>query len=349
MAMHSNNRKTVGDPLSPHLRHLVNKRLTLNILIQGAASHAHLTAHHLVKPQLDAINPDLVATYDRSIAAASLAYWSGFISLVFGRSKKYWRNLHRPGNPFYHHRFLRRHGRTIAQDAQAAIVQRCIEKGVPTRWWRHEFMLVKELLKIRAIESSHTSQLQRLAKEACYEIVGTPLDLMSATITDNPAWGTVREPGTWKGKLILKAMVGWGGVDRTNRDFNEEGDREDLQVVAKAIIWPLLLHELVKGSMELICLHGMADLPPEEFDVVMDQTEHLEYEVPMIQIGPEFYQRFLQVTPRDASLADCVMHVARMEPIELEEFCFDMMEMPEAATQVLVEKLATDEQEDQIQ
>lgn len=73
--MSSTNRKKVKDELSPELRHLVNKRLSLNILIQGAASHAHLSSHHSVKEKLDAIDPELVDLYDKAIAGATLAYW----------------------------------------------------------------------------------------------------------------------------------------------------------------------------------------------------------------------------------------------------------------------------------
>ena len=87
----------------------------------------------------------------------------------------------------------------------------------------------------------------------------------------------------------------------------------------------------------------MNDLPAEDFDVVMDYTEHLEYEVPMIQLGPEFYARFLQVVPDGQALADCVMAVSQMEPIALEEFLFDMVEAPETATQTLANAVRTDE------
>ena len=87
----------------------------------------------------------------------------------------------------------------------------------------------------------------------------------------------------------------------------------------------------------------MNDLPTEDFDVVMDYTEHLEYEVPMIQLGPEFYKCFLHVVPAGQALADCVMAVSMMEPVSLEEFLFDMVEAPKTATQTLVDAVSTDE------
>ena len=39
------------------LRDEINKRLTLNWLIQGAAQHAGMTFHHLVRDELDALDP----------------------------------------------------------------------------------------------------------------------------------------------------------------------------------------------------------------------------------------------------------------------------------------------------
>ena len=326
--------KFVPDALSPALRHLVNKRLTMNILIQGAASHAHLSAHHLVRVELDQINTDLVPLYDRSIAGATYAYWKGFLSLIMGRSSKFWGGMNSPKHPFFFHRFLRRHGRKMADEAFKTAKARCLDKGVPTRMYRHEFAIMRDILQTVELEREHRPRLVELAKQTCEQIVGTPQNLMNAEITETPAWGSVRDPQTVKGKIIKNLMVGWGGVDRIDGQ---------LQVVAKAIVWPLLLHELVKGSMELICLHGMNDMPTEDFNVIMDYTEHLEYEVPMIQMGPEFYKRFLQVLPTEQSLADCVMTVSRMEPVALEEFLFDMVEAPVTATQTLVNALETDD------
>lgn len=326
--------KLVPDQLSPERRHLVNKRLTMNILIQGAASHAHLSAHHLVRDELDQINEGLVLLYDQAIAGATYAYWKGFLPLIMGRSSKFWGSMNRPKHPFFYHRFLRRHGRAMAEEAFKTAKSRCLEKGVPTRMYRHEFSIMKGILEVIDLEREHRRRLAELAKQTCEQIIGTPQDLMNATITEAPAWGKVRRPQTLKGRIIHKAMVGWGGVDRIDGQ---------LQVVAKAIVWPLLLHELVKGSVELICLHGMNDMPAEDFNVVMDYTEHLEYEVPMIQLGPEFYKRFLQVIPAEQAIADCVMVVSMMEPIELEEFLFDIVEAPDTATQTLVNAAKTDE------
>jgi len=329
----NSNRKRTRDELSPELRHLVNKRLSLNILIQGAASHAHLSAHYWVAEKLNAIDPKLVHLYDRAIAGATLAYWDGLIRVVNGRGIRFWSKLHKPKNPFFHHRFLRRHGKTLATNAYESALGRCKEKQMPTNGLTLEWKLAQVSLEIMEKEPGHESALQSIAKDACLQIIDIPRRLLNAEITRIPAWGTVRPPQTVGGKLLMMAMVGWGGVDRIDGE---------LQVVAKAVFWPLLVHELVKGSMELICLHGISDVSDGDYSIVMDHTEHVEYEVPMIQIGPVIYQAFLKVLPRPDSLAECTMVLAQMEPIELEEFLFEMIEDPDSA-QAILKGLVDDE------
>ncbi len=323
----------VPDKLNPPQRHLVNKRLSMNLLIQGAAAQAHQTGHHLVRDELNSINTQLLRQYDRAIAGATYSYWRGYVTFVMGDATTFWHTLHQAESPFFYHRFLRRHGRMLAEAAFASAEKRCLEKEIPTDMLSMETAIMNDILKAVDIERNHRKRLEQLAVRACSQIIGTPPDLIDASITNEPAWGTVRAPQTPAGKEILRMMVGWGGVDWIDGQ---------LRVIGKAIVWPLLLHELVKGSMELICLHGMNELPSEDYDVVMDHTEHIEYEVPMLQVGPEFYQRFLRVNPREIALADCVMAVARMEPVELEEFFFDMIESPETAEKTLTRAVATD-------
>lgn len=326
----SSNRKKIKDDLSPELRHLVNKRLSLNILIQGAASHVHLSAHHGVKEKLDAIDPTLVELYDQTIAGATLAYWDGLIRIVYGRGIKFWSKLDHRKNPFFHHRFLRRHGKSLATIAYQSAVERAQKKQMPASCMALERKLAEVALEVMAREAHSQRALEPIAKDACLQVIDIPRRLLNAEITRVPKWGTVREPKTVRGRFLLKAMVGWGGVDKIDGE---------LQVVAKAIFWPLLVHELVKGSMELICLHGINDVSDDEYQVVMDQTEHVEYEVPMIQIGPAIYQAFLKVLPRPNSLAESTMVLSQMEPIEFEEFLFEMIEAPETAKNILRERI----------
>jgi hypothetical protein len=182
------------------------------------------------------------------------------------------------------------------------------------------------LTRLIRLEAPNYYFLEQLAKRVCTETFEIAPEKLNASITFSPEFGTVRQPKTRRGRMLLHLMGGWSGVER-------RGD--ELIVIAKAIFWPMLVHELIKGTMELICLHGLNDLPESEFEKVMDYTEHVEYEVPMMQIGPEIYRRFVSVLPSGLSLAQCVMKIAQLDPIDLEEFMFEMVEAPNRATDML--------------
>ncbi len=63
---------------------LINKRLTLNLLIQGAATHAFLSAHYVVEAELNALNPKLIPLYDQVSVGGFLSCWYGDLVLILG-------------------------------------------------------------------------------------------------------------------------------------------------------------------------------------------------------------------------------------------------------------------------
>ena len=314
------------DTLTPSLRRTVNRRLTLNLLIQGAAAHGCWTAHHLVADSLSAIDERLPETYDRVGPQLNLAYWRGMLPLVAGRPKRYWKRLHRTQNVFRFHPFMLAHGRSLADRAKDNALKRCRDKGLSVNGVFNEINLVRSLLKTIDIENDRQDQLERLACEACHQIYQVPIDRLDASLTLEPKWGDIREPETRLGRMLMAGMVGWGGVDR--RDGT-------LAVVAKAMIWPLLIHELIKGTVELICLHGLSQMDEESYLATMDVTEHVEHEVPMLQVGPEVFARVLAVAPRELPIAQTLTHVAMMRPETLEKFMFDVVETPNRATETV--------------
>src|SRR6266851_1045136 len=73
------------------LRGEINKRLTLNWLIQGAAQHAGMTFHHLVRDELDALDTGLLQLYDQYALINLLQYWRAQATLVLGWPPRFWR------------------------------------------------------------------------------------------------------------------------------------------------------------------------------------------------------------------------------------------------------------------
>src|SRR5690606_11656138 len=111
------------------------------------------------------------------------------------------------------------------------------------------------------------------------------------------------------GAAFRAGIVGLGGV------VQREGK---LTVVAKATNWQLLAKELVKGTAELICLHGLNQLDVETYEQVLRATDQLDLEPWMLQSGGELWRRLLQFVPNCSSIAKVLMHLARLPAGTLE-------------------------------
>lgn len=69
------NRKYNYDSLSEELKDQINKRILMNLLIQGASIHTFYTIHHVVRNELDAIEENLVKLYDHFTAGSVMSYY----------------------------------------------------------------------------------------------------------------------------------------------------------------------------------------------------------------------------------------------------------------------------------
>ena len=94
---------------------------------------------------------------------------------------------------------------------------------------------------------------------------------------------------------ILPDMMGGGGGGEEAQVFGKE--KIDLStdpptVVAKGMTFPVLVHELHKGVMEYLSLHGLPG-DKELRQKVMDKTDFLEDEMWDLRIGPGLWERFI--------------------------------------------------------
>lgn len=62
--------------LSQELKDQINKRILLNCVIQGSSIHSFYTLHHVVKSEIDEINPELIPLYDKFAAGSARTYYS---------------------------------------------------------------------------------------------------------------------------------------------------------------------------------------------------------------------------------------------------------------------------------
>jgi len=305
-----------------------NKRLTLNLLIQGAASHIFLTAHHVVRDELEAIRPGLPRLYDRFAISGHLAYWIGDVPLWFGYGLPswFWRRTHRPGHPFHRHRLLAAHGGELSRASKRYLLARGWKKwiiGIPVI---HYAQMLWLLIRVAWAERGRKPLLAELAKLATGRIWGIDPSRLVAVFTTNVAFGYLKRPKTWAGRLTQFGAVGFGGVERRDGRFT---------VIAKSWNWPLVVHELVKGTAELICLHGLNTLDDATYAAVTDEADQIEYECWLMQAGPEMWRRLLAVLPHDRPLAQVLMHLARLDPEPLERLMLAVVEDPPRAKGLL--------------
>jgi hypothetical protein len=302
------------------LRDEINKRFTLNWLIQGAAQHAGMTFHHLVRDELDALDPALVRLYDQYALINLLQYWSFDGALLLGWPPWFWRRAAtNPKHPFFGHPVLSRHGGTLAAAARQRGRERCKEKGFwGLRFW-FSFQVLYVVGRLRYKEAGHSQALIELAKKAVSMVWGILPDRLEAELTTNVAFGQLSTPRTSTGRSMRACAVGYGGVLR-------RGDR--LVVVARGTNWQLVAKELVKGTAELICLHGLNRLTDDVYRQVIAAADGVDYEPWMLQTGGELWRRLLDVLPADRPRAEMLMHLARLPASALETLMLAVIERP---------------------
>jgi hypothetical protein len=108
----------------------IQKRFTLNWLIQGAAQHAGMTFHHLVKDELNALDPGLLTYYDQFALVNLMQYWLPNVRFYGCRPAEFWQQTaSNPENPFYGHPLLSKYGGMLAEAGRQRAYARCYEKG----------------------------------------------------------------------------------------------------------------------------------------------------------------------------------------------------------------------------
>ena len=305
------------DDVPNELQAQINKRMTLNLLIQGSAQHAFLTSHYVVRDELTQIDSDLLPLYDKFAAAALVNYWRGVAVLLHGRPTRFWKRVDRPHHPFAGHPFLVRHGGVLAAATKQRAVERCRAKGVSCLPVCYSFQILRLLHQLVEKESRHRPALQQLAIRATEVVWGISPDRLDAELTKQVAFGSLSPARSLSGLTLRATAIGYGGIVRQESRFT---------VMAKAWIWPLLSHELTKAVAELICLHGLNELDDPTYTEVLAAADRIEYEHWMLQAGPELWRRLLALLPHHPPLPELLMHIARLSPRALESLMMAVME-----------------------
>lgn len=309
------------------LRDEINKRLTLNWLIQGAAQHAGMTFHHLARDEFDALDPGLLLLYDQYALVNLLQYWQPEVAAVFGWPPRFWKSAaSKHTHPFSNHPLLSRYGGMLAAAGRQRALERCKEKEVSRSPIRFAMQAGRRTALLSRAEAPHQLQLVDLAKKLTSTVWGIPVNRLDAELAQEIVLGTLMPARTFQGEVFRDSIVGYGHVVQRN---------DSLTVVARGTNCYLLTKELVKGTAELICLHGLNELDDDTYRSVLSAADWLEFEPWMLQTGGELWRRLLELFPRDRPLAIMLMQLARLPAKSLESLMLSVFERPDWARELL--------------
>jgi len=291
-------------------RREIEKRHTLNWLIQGASQHAGLTLHYLVQDELNAFDKKLLQCYDEFALMVLLQYWRGLSVLVIGRPQRFWnRALSDRAHPFFGHPLLSTCGGMLAEASKQHALNRCREKRYSMLPFVFSFRALAMVRRIRALEASFRAELLELAKQTATVVWGIPGERFDVELSrEMPIPADQFRADNFQASHLRGCVIGYSHVVRKENR---------LVVSAKGITWQMVAKELVKGTAELICLHGLSSLPDRTYQRVIDTADRLELEPWLLQSGGELWRRLLVALPKECSPARALMHLALLPAEEL--------------------------------
>ena len=119
----------------------------------------------------------------------------------------------------------------------------------------------------------------------------------------------------------MEGMAGGGGGQMGQSEVNEETDPPT--VIARAVTFPLLVHELVKGVYEVFGSHGLPDDPRQQ-EMILGAEDTLPAEIWDSRLGPIFWEKFVATYPMEL-FEDDMKHIQhylfmRFSALSAEEF-----------------------------
>ena len=94
----------------------------------------------------------------------------------------------------------------------------------------------------------------------------------------------------------MERMAGSGGGQMGQSEVDEETDPPTVK--ARAVTFPLLVHELVKGVYEIFGTHGLPDDPRQQ-EMILKAEDTLPAEIWDSRLGPIFWEKFVSTYPME--------------------------------------------------
>ena len=119
----------------------------------------------------------------------------------------------------------------------------------------------------------------------------------------------------------MEGMAGSGGGQMGQSEVDDETDPPTVK--ARAMTFPLLVHELVKGVYEVFGTHGLPD-DPKQAEMVLGAEDTLPAEIWDSRLGPIFWEKFIESYP-DKLFDDDMKHIqhylfVRFSKLSAQEF-----------------------------
>ena len=139
--------------------------------------------------------------------------------------------------------------------------------------------------------------IQGSAKKGHYmfELVADELRRLKPNIIT--LYGTLMSVNDMLYWLMPDEMMMGGGGEETKAGKEEVDTETDPPTVrARGVFFPVLIHELIKGTMEIIGTKGLPD-EKRQADMVMGVTDTLPMEIWDLRFGPSIWRRLLATYP----------------------------------------------------
>jgi hypothetical protein len=291
--------------------------------------HAAFTAHHHVRDELESLRWGLTRFYDMLITSLQINMSLGEPVIFYGLPSTFWSRTGRCHHPCYRFPLLRKHGAELSRSeikyTKALAWKRRLFPVVPVL---HSYRLLWHMCRSMLNEVGIKKRLTELIPIAVSRLWGIEQHRVNPSIQFfNLGFGHIRPPRTAVGNLYSSGIISYGGVVRKEDQF---------EVRAKGMNFPLVLSESIRGTAELICLHGLCDLDESTYRRVTDETDIFDHEIWLFQTGPELWRRLLKVLPPDRSTAEMLMHIARLDPEFIEDLMMAVVEDPDHARVLLL-------------
>ena len=102
-------------------------------------------------------------------------------------------------------------------------------------------------------------------------------------------------------------------------------DVKEKKIKAKAMNFPVLIHELSKGVLDYIASIGIPELPPHELKYIYAEADKYSHEQWHYFFGPTLWRAMLSASEVDSQqLPSILSGMAKMDYVDLSNFCVDI-------------------------